>query len=331
MFRAILPLIVAIGSGAEGVAMDDVIPGNNRFAFDLYARLHDRPGNLFFSPYSISTALAMTSLGARGQTALEMARTLHLPADPKALEAGFAGLFAGIGGAGNERHYQLATANALWGQSGLDYRPEFLQQARAGFGAGLEPVDFAGDPQGARATINAWVAKQTLNKIPDLLAPSSVSKQTDLILTNAIYFKAQWTTPFPGRVTRDEPFHAGPTSDPVPMMHLISSFGYAETDDLQVLELPYLGNEVSAVVLLPRKVDGLTAVEATLSAPSLDALLAKLARQRGRSGTPSVQARVFRRAGGHIGRDGDAFGLHEGRRFLGDRCRSPPIALGRDP
>ena len=280
MFRAILPLIVAIGPGAEGVAINDVVPGNNRFAFDLYARLRDRPGNLVFSPYSISTALAMTSLGARGRTAEEMARTLHLPSDPKALDAGFAALHAQLGGEGEPRPYQLAVADALWGRSGLDYRPEFLERARAGFAAGLQPVDFAADPQGARLTINAWVANQTLDKIKDLLAPPDVSKDTDLILTDAIYFKGAWTTPFPRRATRDEPFLAGRTSDPVPTMHLTGSFGYAEADDFQMLELPYVGNELSAVILLPKQVDGLPALEATLSAPSLDARLAKLGRHR---------------------------------------------------
>ena len=317
-------LVVAIGAGPEGVSMNDVVPGNNRFAFDLYAKARDRPGNLVFSPYSISTALAMTSAGAGGRTASEMAETLHLPADGKALDSGFAALRALIGGEGDVRPYRLDTANALWGQQGLDYRPEFVRRAEAGFGAGLRPVDFLGDPQGARVTINAWVERQTLDKIKDLLAPSDVTKDTDLILTNAIYFKGSWAVPFPKGGTRDEAFRDGQGSNPVPTMHLTGRFGYLETDDFQGLDLPYLGNDLSTIVLLPKQVDGLAALEATLSSPSVEGWLAKLSRQRVEVSLPrfkvegsSELARTLAELGmpSAFGRDADFSGIATDRRL----------------
>jgi serpin B len=273
-------LVVAIGAGPERVAMNDVVAGNNRFAFDLFGKVRNRPGNLVFSPYSISTALALTYTGASGQTAEEMAETLHLPPDGKALDSGFAALRALIGGEGEDRAYQLSTANALWGQQGLSYRPEFLKRAEASFGAGLRPVEFLENPEGARKTINAWVEKQTRDKIKNLLASSDIDRDTDLILTNAIYFKGSWAIPFPKASTKDAEFRDSNTSSRVPTMHLTSQFGYLETDDFQGLDLPYVGNDLSMVILLPKKVDGLTGLESSLSSTSVEGWLAKLARRR---------------------------------------------------
>ena len=270
-------LVVAIGAGPGESAMNDVVRGNNRFAVDLYGKVRDRPGNLFLSPYSISTALAMTYLGAKGQTARELAETLHFPEQAGAMDSGFAELRKRFDAGGEERPYQLSTANALWGQQGLAYRPEFLKRAEAGFGAGLHPVDFAGNPEAARKTINDWVETQTRDKIKDLIDSSAIKKDTDLILTNAIYFKGAWATPFPKSATKDEPFGNGDKTIPVPMMHLAGSFDYSEDEaaGLQVLSLPYSGNELAMVVLLPRKPDGLAGLEASLTGPRLDGWLAK--------------------------------------------------------
>jgi serpin B len=280
MMSCVIPLlVVAIGAGPEGVAMNDVVPGNNRFAFDLFGKVRDRPGNLVFSPYSISTALAMTYTGANGQTAREMAETLHFPTDGKALDSGFAALRALIGGEGEDRPYQFSTANALWGQQGLHYRAEFLKRAEASFGAGLRSVDFLNDPEGARKAINAWVEKQTRDKIKELISASNIDKDTDLILTNAIYFKGSWTVPFPKTSTKDEDFKDGQTSKPVPTMHLTSHFGYLEADDLQALDLPYVGNDLSMVILLPKKVDGLAGLESSLTSDKVEGWLARLSRK----------------------------------------------------
>ena len=283
MISCMIPLlVVAIGAGPEEVAMKDVVRGNNRFAFDLYGKVRDRSGNLFLSPYSISSALAMTYAGAMGPTAEEMARTLHFPANGQALDAGFAGLHTLIDGGAEERPYQLAAANALWGQQGLHYRPDFLKRTEASYGATLHPMDFAGDPEAARKTINAWVEKLTRDKIKDLLGPSDVTRQTDLILTNAIYFKGAWATPFPKPATKDEDFGDGRKTIPVPTMHVIDQFGYLEdpAEGLQALNLPYVGNALSMVVLLPKKPDGLPALEAAITGEKLEGWLAKLASRR---------------------------------------------------
>jgi serpin B len=283
MLRQILPLLIfVVGSLPVEGAMTDVVRGNNQFAVDLFGKARVRPGNLFFSPYSISTALAMTYAGARGQTAREMASTLHFPAEGDALHASFAALDRSIEGESGTKAFQLDTANALWGQRGLSYLPEFLKITEANYRAGLHPVDFMGNPEAARKTINAWVEERTRDKIKDLLGPLDIRPDTDLVLTNAIYFKGAWAVPFPRAATHDEVFGNGDKSYPIPTMHLTSRFGYldGEGDGFQALDLPYAGNALSMVVLLPKKVDGLAALEASLTAPKLAGWLGRLSPQK---------------------------------------------------
>lgn len=281
MLRRLIPLlIVAIGAGPEGVAMKDVVRGNNQFAFDLYGKVRAGSGNVFLSPYSISAALAMTSAGAKGETARQMAEALHLPSDGEALHSGFAQLDAQLVGGEDPRPYQLNIANALWGQQGLGYRPEFLRLTETYYRAGLHQVDFGRHHEIARETINSWVEEQTKDKIKDLIGPRDITPATDLVLTNAIYFKGTWSNPFPKLATKDEDFTT--TEDkrfPVPMMHQSGSFNCFEADSIQALELPYEGNTLSMVVLLPRKVNGLGDLETGLTASKLDGWLARLSRQ----------------------------------------------------
>lgn len=239
-----------------------------RFAADLYGQLRTGPGSLFLSPFSISAALAMTSAGARGGTLAEMRKVLHLSDDP---HPGFGRLIARINGAGAEkRAYQLSTANALWGQAGYPWRPEFAALLQKHYGAGFVETDFKADPEAARAQINKWVEKETRERIKDLIGPGILTPLTRLVLTNAIYFKADWLTKFKKEATTDQPFHrADGTTAPVPLMSQQARFPYAEADGAQVLELPYLRNELSMVVVLPGKPDGLPALEAALSADKL--------------------------------------------------------------
>src|SRR5262249_15119395 len=152
--------------------------------------------NLFFSPYSISTALAMTSAGARGDTAREMASALHFTLPDKRLHPAFAALMKQINGPGKDRGYQLRTANALWEQQDYRFLPDFLAVLRDNYGAGLREVDFVRSPDASRQTINDWVEQQTAGKIKDLLPPDMVTPDTRLILTNAIYFKGSWASAF---------------------------------------------------------------------------------------------------------------------------------------
>jgi serpin B len=294
----VLLLIVAAAAAptasAEVVkdAVKQAASASNQFGLDLYARLAagQEKGNLFLSPYSIETALAMTLGGARGRTAQEMARVLHadaLPADQ--LHAAFAGLsealnesgtigrggVGGGGGGGNaERAFDLVVANALWVQQGFDLNRDFVKKVKEQYRAAIEAMDFAGSAasrEQARRAINAWVEKQTRDKIKDLLGPDSLDAQTRLILTNAIYFKSAWDSKFSESMTKQDPFHVDGAAETanVAMMHQTHRLRYADNDEVQVVEMPYRFRRLSILVLLPRKVDGLAAVEKSLDANKL--------------------------------------------------------------
>ncbi|MFW6132416.1 MAG: serpin family protein [Planctomycetota bacterium] len=262
-----------------------VVAAGNAFAIDMYARLRDEvEGNLFFSPTSIHTALAMTYAGARGATAEQMEEVLHLSDAPDA-HAGFAKLIAEI----NDSHkirvarreedgkvtwqkvpaYQLHVANALWPQEGYPFKDAFVNLVRKQYDAALEPLDYK-TPAKARERINAWVAGKTNEKIEDLIPAGVLDPLTRLVLTNAVYFKSNWAEDFSKRATKDGAFHvtAAKTVE-TPLMHQTERFEYAETDDLQVLSLPYKANELDMVVLLPKETDGLAALEKALTAEKL--------------------------------------------------------------
>lgn len=261
-----------------------VVEGNTRFALDLYARLRERPGNLFFSPYSLSTALAMTAAGARGETARRMAEVLHLPADPAQAGAGFGALVARVNGPGGQEPGAdtLVAANALWLRAGQAFLPGFLETVQTRYAAGLFPVDFAADPEAARETINRWVEIQTRDKIRDLIGAGVLRKDTSVVLTNAIYFKGAWRSPFQeSRTRKDATFHAAGGRDlTVPMMAQTGSFAYLDGGTFQAVELPYQGDGRVMTVLLPKEADGLGALEGSLTEASLAGWLQGLAGRR---------------------------------------------------
>ena len=247
-----------------------VVEGNNQFAFDLYRQLGQKPGNKFFSPYSISTALAMTYAGARGNTAKEMAQTLHFTLGNERLHPAFGDLIQKINGPGMKRSYELAVANSLWGAKGLTLAPNFLRVTQTDYQAGFQSVDFARNPEGARQIINGWVEDKTHKKIENLVPQGLVKGNTRLVLVNAISFKADWAVPFPKERTYPEDFTI-PGSPPfkVPMMHHIFEANYMENADFQLVEFVYKDKEVSMVVILPKRNDGLADVEKKLSAKAL--------------------------------------------------------------
>jgi serpin B len=257
-----------------------VVKGNSEFAFDLYAKLRDKGGNLFFSPESISTALAMTYAGARGATAEQMAKTLHLTLDEKRLHPAFHNLIEELNGAGKKRGYQLSVANALWGQKGFGFLPEFLKLTKTNYGAGLHEVDFRTQLEATRKTINAWVEKETKEKIKELFKSGDLDQSTRLALTNAIYFKGDWDRQFKKDLTRKEAFHlsSDKTIDAM-MMHDNAPFKYLDGGAFQALELPYKGKELSMVALLPKALDGLADFEKTLTAAKLAEWLPKMRQQ----------------------------------------------------
>lgn len=254
-----------------------VVKGNNEFAFDLYGQLRKNDGNLFFSPSSISTALAMTYAGARSTTADEMARTLHFTLPPDKLHPAFAELRKDLNAEGKKRPYQLRAANALWGQKGEGFKEDFLELTRDNYGPGLKEVDFVRHTEAARKEINAWVQKETNDKIKDLLKPNTITPLTRLVLTNAIYFKGDWKSQFKKDQTRDEVFNDGlDRKIKTPMMHQTMKFKYLDAGALQVLEMPYAGEDLSMVVLLPKKVNGLPDLERSLTADKLAEWLRKV-------------------------------------------------------
>jgi len=235
----------------------DLVAGNTLFAFDLYRTLFDQELNVFYSPYSISLALAMTYAGARGNTALEMAQALHLALPQERLRAASNALDQALASRGTTvtqegERFRLHVANALWGQKGYAFLATFLDLLAQNHGAGLRLLDFQGATEASRQAINQWVEEQTEQRIRDLLPSGSITPLTRLVLSNAIYFNAGWMYPFPESATADGAFYLlkGSTVN-VPLMQQSERLGYAEGPGYQAVELPYLGGELSMVVLLP--------------------------------------------------------------------------------
>ncbi len=238
--------------------MDTLSEGNSEFAFDLYRALAAEDGNLFYSPYSISVALAMTYAGARGETETQMADTLCFLLHQQKLHPAFNGLGIelnqrGEGAAGKDGEgFRLNVVNAIWGQQGYKFLPEFLDVLAVNYGAGLRLLDFVSQPEESRATINDWVSDQTEERIKDLIPQGAIDSLTRLVLTIAIYFNAAWMYPFEKNATSDGSFYLLDGSDiTVLMMSQTKSFGYTAGDGYQAVELPYDGGELSMVILLP--------------------------------------------------------------------------------
>lgn len=274
---SLLFLLLNVGSGRAAEEGFDPVAATNAFGLDLYRQLRTEGENLFFSPASVAYALSMTSIGARGQTADEMDRVLHLSEDDAQVAAGFGGLMTTLTAA--NKQVTLNLANRLYGQRGIGFSPEYLALLDRHYGAGLEQLDFGADPEAARRTINAWVEAQTAHKIQDLLAPGLLNAETCLVLVNAIHFLGVWQEPFPVKATADAPFHSegGGGDVTVPFMHLTDRFGYAEAGGVQILALPYRGDALEMVLALPAVGASLAAVEAGLDADTLAGWMAALA------------------------------------------------------
>lgn len=218
---------------------------NHQFSLNLYNELSKTEGNLFFSALSIQVALSMTSAGAEKETLRQMLNTLQIKSVDHSI---FKNTMKQL--KGNE-HFQLEMANRLWGQSGENYKVEFLKILRDFYNAGLEPLDFKLQAEASRKTINQWVEKQTANKIQELLPAGAIDQNTILVLTNAVYFKSNWQQEFEKSLTRNEDFHFSKKTKSIPFMHMTSYLNYAENSDCQFLQLPYKGNEMVMEILLP--------------------------------------------------------------------------------
>ena len=250
-------------SGAFSQAAQSI----NDFALDLYQYYQQQPGNLFLSPLSIATALAMTYAGAEGQTAVQMADVLHL-GQPSTAPQSFQALLSMLNSTTAPQSVDLSIADALWLQEGYPFQNAFLQLVQSDYGGAAQNVNYASDAAGAGQTINAWVAAHTDGKITNLIPPGVLSPATRLMLTNAVYFNGQWATAFDPALTSHQPFYlpSGQTVN-APLMYSDSQYAYSVQDGYQVLDLPYQGGTTSMVVLLPQNTQALTDVSASTLEP----------------------------------------------------------------
>lgn len=276
-------LLALLGASAgAGPAVNEFsafVKSSNAFGIELYGRLKEGPGNRVFSPASVSTALAMTWGGARGETAEEMRRVLHLQGAPAEAMRDSGRLLREL--QDSKRGVTFRIANRLFGERSYRFEPSYLEATKAAYGAPLESLDFRGAFEAARVAINGWVEAQTEERILGLVPPRGLNADTRLVLVNAIYFLGDWADPFTKEVTRPAPFHLSLSAKTdVPTMHQTQTFRWMRADRFQALELPYERGAFSMLVLLPDAVDGLAALEDGLSAQSLDRIVGALASTR---------------------------------------------------
>jgi serpin B len=276
-----LARIAAPSVPAEDLA--ELVRGNSAFAAALYQELRGREGNLFFSPYSISLAMAMLSGGAGGSTETQMADALHFTLPQERLHPAFNALDQFLAAypeslkdpkSGAGLGFQLDVANSIWGQDGFPFLDSYLDLLARNYGAGMRLTDFANQPDASRRMINDWIAQQTRDKITDMIPEGVIDSLTRLVLANAIYFKALWRTPFEPAETKGEAFFLADGSQvEVPMMHVqgAAPYPYAEGDGWQAVGLPYLGGGVMMAVIMPS--GGFSGFEAGLTAEGMEAIL----------------------------------------------------------
>jgi len=319
--KCVLVLAVVITTAADCRALDKttanektdkqlIVAGNNKFALELYAKLCSEEGNLFFSPYSISTALAMAHAGARGQTEAQMAKVLHFPTrsggswpDPnqklnyseqvrnrQRFHSAFGVIIKDLNARGKKGGYELTVANALWGQKGYGIVTNFIRVVLDYYGGECKQVDFIKATETARKTINTWVEKETNDKIKNLIQKGVLDSMTRLVLTNAIYFKGNWARQFKKDRTKDAPFTlANGKKVDVGMMNQTAEFNYMETESFQGLELPYVDDELSMIILLPKEFDGLDEFEKTLTVENLSKWMDELHNREVRVSVPKFK------------------------------------------
>ncbi|MEM3026902.1 MAG: serpin family protein, partial [Thermoproteota archaeon] len=262
------------GSTPQGI--QGVVRANNQFAFKLYSELiKTESGNIFYSPYSVFSALAMTYEGARGETADEMKTVFSFP-ESNMLRPNFAAIYNRINEAAKE--YELRTGNALWVQKDFPFLEDYLKTVEDYYGGKAAILDFINEAEKSRETINTFIEEQTNHKIKDLIPPGVLDEYTRLVLTNAIYFKGDWKIAFNESLTSEEDFWVEPNrAVKVQMMHMRPNetirFNYADTGDVQIIELPYKGENVSMIIMLPKDFE---AFESSLTPEKLDEYKAEM-------------------------------------------------------
>ncbi|WKT57078.1 serpin family protein [Candidatus Nitrosotenuis chungbukensis] len=240
----------------------NIVDASNRFMFDYYSISGTSDDNVFFSPWSILSAFSVLHEGARGETADEISSAFYLPEDDSARRMSFESMQSdlNINGSG----YDLRNANALWIQAGFGVKEDFINTARQYYDSEVSEVNFPAD----ESIIDSWVEDKTNDKIKDLVK-GKTNDLTMLVITNAVYFKGTWKTQFEPSQTSEGEFRVNVDKTvQVPMMYLKSEFAYAETDDLQILSMPYDGERISMLVLLPK--NGIEPLEQSLTVEQLD-------------------------------------------------------------
>jgi serpin B len=283
LLAAVLTCLSAVSVQADSIAVNAI----NALGLDLLRQTATTTGNALLSPYSIQLAMAMTCAGADGETRAEMVRVLHYPPDESQVDHSFAALQTELAGIMARQAAQamtmqkygvtnqpltLTTANRLFGQSGYQFRPAFLDLLKDTYLAPFEPVDFVHDATGVTTRINAWVEQQTRDRIQDLIPADALSPITRLVLVNAIYLKAPWQEPFKQAATQPLPFQVPDVSTAsVPTMFINESFGYSQMNGYRVVVIPYAGRDLQFVILLPDAPDGLAALKASVTPEMLTA------------------------------------------------------------
>jgi len=283
-----------------------LVQGNNRFALDLYKSLSGTKGNVFFSPFSISDALAMTYSGARGETEKQMANVLHFTLPRNKLHPAFTQLINSLKAKPGKKAYKLHIANALWGQKNYHFLEGFKDLTDRYYGGGFHKVDFVKQTEETRKQINRWIEERTEKKTKNLIARGDIDQLTRLVLTNAIYFKGKWASQFKKSDTKPMPFYI--TSEKTvqaPMMYQEGEFPYFENENLQMLELSYSQNELSMIILLPVKRDGLAELKHHLTEKTLNQWLVHLRERKIKVYMPRFKLKTKY----HLARDLAAMGM----------------------
>lgn len=235
------------------------VAGNNAFGMDVYNKVAEPGKNLFISPHSLTSALAMLYGGARGNTAAAMKKAMHLSLSDDKVHQAFNKLDLELASRGEGAQaadggpFRLTVNNALWGEQTHSFLPSFIDLLGVNYGAGMHLLDFVGAPEVSRGIINTWVSDKTEGRIPDLMPPGSVARDTKLVLTNAVYLNAAWHKPFKKSNTRPGTFDADGSPVTTPMMHTTQTLAYAKGQGYQAVELPYDGQELSMVIIVPDK------------------------------------------------------------------------------
>lgn len=264
------PEVDASTHGSEKANDVTLKEGNMAFAFDLYSKLNKSEGNLFFSPYSISSALAMTYGGAKKSTEEQMTKALHFPYDHKAVHDGFSQINKTLGLINDKGDVSLSVANSIFPAKNYKFLESYITLLKDKYNVSVTPQDFAKAAEDSRININTWVEEQTNKKISDLIGKGVLDELTKMVLVNAVYFKGNWKTQFSEDQTKETDFYNGAKSTKVQMMSTKAKFKYAEDNLAQIIELPYKGEDLSMMIILPKEKDSILSVENSLNHEIMD-------------------------------------------------------------